>query len=112
MATTIKGTIHGYVDLDAFDERVVDSPWFQRLRRVRQNDVGSYVFPTMQTTRFEHSLGAMHLAGQCLSAALHDSSTQPNVGLFLNQLGAELGGLKYEVPAANLGPFAVRCVRM
>jgi HD superfamily phosphohydrolase len=112
MATTIKDTIHGYIDLDAFEERVVDSPWFQRMRRVRQNDVGSYVFPTMQTTRFEHSLGAMHLAGQCLSSALDDSTTQPNVGLFLNQLGAELAGLKYEVPASNLRAFAVRCVRM
>ncbi len=87
MATTIKDTIHGYIDLDAFEERVVDSPWFQRLRRVRQNDVGSYVFPTMLTTRFEHSLGAMHLAGQCLGAALQDSVTQQSVNLFLTQLG-------------------------
>jgi len=74
MPISVKDTIHGYITLDPFEERVVDTPWFQRLRRVKQNDVSSMVYPTMQATRFEHSLGAMHLAGECMRHALNETS--------------------------------------
>lgn len=110
--TSIKDTIHGYIDLDDLEQRVVDSPWFQRLRRVRQNDVGSFVFPTMLTTRFEHSLGAMHLAGRCLSAALADEATSDSVKLFLAALRTELSALSVQVEESRLRKFALRCVRL
>jgi hypothetical protein len=112
MPTTIKDPVHGYIELDAFEEKVVDSPWFQRLRRVRQNDVCSIVYPTMGTARFEHSLGAMHLAGGCMRAALEDEASQANVDRFLRFLGGELRGLGIEVARERLPLFARQCARM
>lgn len=113
MTTSIKDTVHGYVELDPFEKKVVDSPWFQRLRRVRQNDVCSFVYPTMLTTRFEHSLGAMHIAGECLKAALEDPETIDSQQKFLRQLRSELSNVLGVKPAANkLALFARRAARM
>lgn len=112
-STSVRDTIHGYIELDPFEKAVVDSPWFQRLRRVRQNDVASYVYPTMLTTRFEHSLGAMHLAGECLEAALRDRETKLGVDSFITFLGGELATrLSVHVASDKLAFFARRCARM
>jgi HD superfamily phosphohydrolase len=45
---------------------VVDHPWFQRLRRIKQLSLTHYVYPGALHTRFHHALGAMHLMGQAL----------------------------------------------
>ncbi len=42
---------------------IVDHPLVQRLRRVRQLQTVHRVYPSATHTRFEHSLGVMHLAG-------------------------------------------------
>lgn len=44
-------------------ERLLDTPMFQRLRRIRQNGVMSLVFHGAEHSRFAHSLGAAHVAG-------------------------------------------------
>ena len=43
---------------------VIDNPWVQRLKRIHQLQSSWWVFPTAEHSRFAHSLGAMHLAGQ------------------------------------------------
>ena len=46
------------------ERELIDSPFLQRLRRIHQL-AGSYlVYPGATHTRFEHSIGAMHVAGQ------------------------------------------------
>jgi len=42
---------------------VIDCPVFQRLRRIRQLAGAHLVYPGAQHSRFEHSLGTMHIAG-------------------------------------------------
>lgn len=59
----ISDPIHGYFYLSSVEKDIVDSPLFQRLRRIRQLASAYLTYPSAQHTRFEHSLGAMHLAG-------------------------------------------------
>ena len=45
---------------------LVDHPWFQRLRRIRQVGLAHYVYPGALHTRFHHALGALHLMEQAI----------------------------------------------
>ena len=54
--------IHGHVELYADELAIIDHPAFQRLRRVRQLGLAHMVFPGATHTRFEHSVGAVHVA--------------------------------------------------
>ena len=63
---------------------VIDTPAFQRLRYVRQLGHAFLVYPGATHTRFEHALGAYHLAGKVthdreirLAALLHDIGHYP-----------------------------------
>ena len=59
----VRGNLHGSIDISQLEDRVIAHPAFQRLRRIRQTAFLNLVFPGATHSRFEHSLGAMHLAG-------------------------------------------------
>lgn len=46
--------------------QLIDHPWFQRLRRIKQMGTAHMVYPGAVHTRFQHSLGACHLMGSAL----------------------------------------------
>ena len=57
--------VYGFITIPTellFD--LVEHPYFQRLRRIRQLGLSEYVYPGALHTRFHHALGAMHLMGQ------------------------------------------------
>jgi len=56
--------IHDFIRVFDSELTVIDSPIFQRLRRIRQLSGAHLTYPGAQHTRFEHSLGVMHIAGQ------------------------------------------------
>ncbi|RLI37452.1 hypothetical protein DRO55_01305 [Candidatus Bathyarchaeota archaeon] len=58
----IKDPVYGYVYITEAERMVIDSFPFQRLRRIRQLAGAEYVYPGANHTRFEHSIGVMHLA--------------------------------------------------
>jgi len=59
----ISDPIHGYVYLSEVERSVIDTRVFQRLRRIRQLAGAHLTYPSAQHSRFEHSLGTMHVAG-------------------------------------------------
>ncbi|MDD1655559.1 MAG: HD domain-containing protein, partial [Methanomicrobiales archaeon] len=59
----IKDPVHGYVEVPESLLPLLDSPPVQRLRHIRQLGFSYLVYPGANHTRFEHALGAMHLAG-------------------------------------------------
>ena len=55
------------IRVDPIALRLVDTPAFQRLRYVRQLGLAYLVYPGASHSRFEHALGAYHLAQRALS---------------------------------------------
>ncbi|UZE92791.1 MAG: HD domain-containing protein [Methanosarcinales archaeon] len=62
----IRDPIHGYIVLDDLALALIDTPEMQRLRRIRQLGLSNFVYPGANHTRFEHSLGTLHLTDQLL----------------------------------------------
>lgn len=59
----IKDPVHGYIKLTELEQKLIDTPEFQRLRRIKQLSGAHYAYPGATHTRFSHSLGALYLAG-------------------------------------------------
>ena len=60
----IKDPVHGYIYITETEKQLIDSYPVQRLRRLRQLAGSEFVYSGANHTRFEHSLGVMHLAGK------------------------------------------------
>jgi HD superfamily phosphohydrolases len=60
----VKDPIHGYIDIPSEELSIINTPEFQRLRRIKQLGLSDTVYPSATHTRFSHSLGVMYLAGE------------------------------------------------
>ena len=63
----IRDPLWNNIRVDPLALRLVDTPAFQRLRYVRQLGLAYLVYPGASHSRFEHALGAYHLAGRALA---------------------------------------------
>lgn len=64
----INDPVYGFIKIP-FDliYDLIEHPWFQRLRRIRQLGLTHFVYPGANHTRFQHAVGAMHLMGQAIA---------------------------------------------
>lgn len=61
--------IHGFITVPhPLLLRLIDHPWFQRLRYIKQLGLSHLVYPGALHTRFHHALGAMHLMGLAIAS--------------------------------------------
>ncbi len=60
----IRDPIYGYIILSEVERELVDLPIVQRLRRLHQLQTAYLVYPGAEHSRFQHSLGVMHLSGK------------------------------------------------
>jgi HD superfamily phosphohydrolase len=65
--TTIKDSVHDYIEVTGVARELLDTPPVQRLRRITQLGTVVLVYPSANHTRFEHSLGVYYLADRALS---------------------------------------------
>jgi hypothetical protein len=65
--------VFGFVQLSEAEWAIVDSPTFQRLRDIRQLAMAHMVYPGATHTRFEHSLGCLHLSSLIYDTIKHRS---------------------------------------
>ncbi len=61
--------IYGFITVpDELIFALINHPWFQRLRRIKQLGLTNLVYPGALHTRFHHALGAMHLMTEAIEA--------------------------------------------
>ena len=64
----INDPVFGFIDIpNDFLYDIIQHPYFQRLHRIKQLGMSSFVYPGAQHTRMQHSLGAMHLMGEAIT---------------------------------------------
>lgn len=60
--------VYGFVQIpDKLHFDIIEHPYFQRLRRIKQLGLTHLVYPGALHTRFQHSIGAMHLMQQAIA---------------------------------------------
>ena len=103
--------IHGYIpfmslvgDGETSERTLLDHPWLQRLRQIHQLQTAWWVFPTAEHTRFQHVLGAMHLASRAVDGSTTASRGLPRRAQPRLRRVADAAGR----PAARRGARAVR----
>ena len=69
--------VHGYIPFasdavlapgEVAERQIIDHPWVQRMRQIHQLQTAWWVFPSAEHTRFQHVIGAMHLASRAVTA--------------------------------------------
>ena len=92
--------IYGFISVpDPLLLRIIDHPWFQRLRYIKQLGLGHLVYPGALHTRFHHALGAMHLMGEAIATL----RSKGHVITEEEALGARIAILLHDV---GHGPFS------
>jgi len=73
---TIYDVLYGFIPITEWEEKIINSPFFQRLRWIKQLGFANYIFPGAEHNRFAHVIGVMHSMDQMvrsLGLAVSDS---------------------------------------
>lgn len=100
----IRDPLYGFIRVDQQDLRLIDHKIIQRLRWVNQLPLEQLVYPSDQHSRFEHSLGVMHLAEIGAGSLIENSSARFHEACLNNPLFAHLQEKEQET-------FFIRCAR-
>ncbi|MFC2126271.1 HD domain-containing protein [Bacteroidota bacterium] len=64
----INDPVYGFISIpDGLVFEIIEHPFVQRLRRIKQLGMTDLVYPGANHTRFHHALGAMHLMSEALN---------------------------------------------
>ncbi|MBM74694.1 MAG: hydrolase [Proteobacteria bacterium] len=68
----IRDPLHGAIPISTQERMILDHPFVQRLRGIRQLGFAHHPFPSATHTRFSHSVGVMHVAGMIFDSLFKD----------------------------------------
>lgn len=85
----IRDPVYGFVELNELERDIVNHWVFQRLRRIRQLGLTDMVYPGATHTRFEHSLGVMHVATR-----MFDEIVKRRLDFLKSEFSFTAGGLE------------------
>jgi len=91
----INDPVFGFINIpDDYSYEIIQHPYFQRLHRIKQLGLSSFVYPGAQHTRMQHSLGAMHLMGEAIAQLrlagheiTQDEETAARICILLHDVG-------------------------
>lgn len=87
----IKDPLYGYIHISEGERKIIDTRAFQRLHRIKQLPLAEIVYPAAMHTRFEHSLGVMHLASLYLASLPIEVSKEEFAEIRLASLLHDIG---------------------
>ncbi len=67
-ARVIFDVLYGFIPITEWEEQIINSPFFQRLRWIKQLGFANYIFPGAEHNRFAHVIGVMHSMDQMIRA--------------------------------------------
>jgi HD superfamily phosphohydrolase len=96
----INDPVYGFIGIPGdFIFDIIEHPWFQRLRNIKQLGLTSFVYPGANHSRFQHSLGALHL----MDLAIH---TIRSKGIAISPEEEEAAFIAILLHDAGHGPFS------
>lgn len=96
----INDPVYGFISIPGdFVFDLIEHPWFQRLRNIKQLGLTSFVYPGATHSRFQHALGAMHL----MSTAIE---TLRSKNVFISAREEEATLIAILLHDAGHGPFS------
>lgn len=96
----IRDPIHGLIPLTEIEFKIIDTSPFQRLRGIKQLAMAHLGFPGANHTRFEHSIGVMHVASKIIQHLENERLIKLNKEAEQN---IRLAGLLHDI---GHGPFS------
>jgi HD superfamily phosphohydrolase len=72
----IRDCIHGYIQLTPIEYKLIQLPALNRLHNIKQLSTAYMVYPCAKGSRFEHSLGVMHIASRMINQVLGSTSPE------------------------------------
>lgn len=69
----VRCPLHGFVKIRDWEREIINHPAYQRMRRIRQLAWTDQVYPGAMHTRFEHSIGVVHVASKMFDALAENS---------------------------------------
>ncbi len=96
----INDPVYGFINIPGdFIFDLIEHPWFQRLRNIKQLGLTSFVYPGATHSRFQHCLGALHLMDNALR-------TLKNKGVKISTEEQEATLIAILLHDAGHGPFS------
>lgn len=81
--------IHGTIPVSRLEMKVVSTQIFNRLHNILQNSTVYLTYPSNRTSRFSHSIGCMHLAGEIFRQSMLNAKNEDRIR-FLEEFFTEL----------------------
>lgn len=78
----IRDPLYGFIEFTDLEAKIIQTDAFQRLRHIKQLGTTSWVFPSGNHTRFEHSLGVLHLSKRILKTIGEDNFSEDDILVF------------------------------
>jgi len=96
----INDPVYGFISIPGdFVFDLIEHPWFQRLRNIKQLGLTSFVYPGANHSRFQHGLGALHLMDMAIS-------TLRSKGVVISLMEEEATFIAILLHDAGHGPFS------
>jgi HD superfamily phosphohydrolase len=96
----INDPVYGFISIPGdFVFDLIEHPWFQRLRNIKQLGLTSFVYPGANHSRFQHGLGALHLMNMAIA-------TLRSKGVIISPVEEEATLIAILLHDAGHGPFS------